>query len=268
MFRRLLFFNIYILNYGREYYEKTIRKEITEKAKSNIRTTKRNKEEQYLKEYFYSLDYSDLQSILFTQNWTTVDEEEISKFLKTHDNLSLIPEDVLRKFIQGIGAKSDWERLFKSKVGVSSIKEDIDYIRRQRNKVAHSKLFTYEDYKESLKTLNKLEKTINEAIKYTQDKDFLDKNSELFKVNMQKIIKSIRGLSEQVVDLSVPLKQMQMRITEIMKPVNEAMSRLHETLPPFLESIKNSSQFVGDYEFEEADSDDNNLSDVNETEED
>ncbi len=232
LFRRLLF-NIYILNYGRKYYEKTIPKEITDKAKGNIRA-KKNKEEQYLKEYFYSLDYSDLQALLFTKNWTSVDDDNISDFLKTHDNLLLMSDERLRKFIQAIGAKSDWDRLFKSKVDVTSIEKDIDYIRKQRNKVAHSKIFTYEDYKESLKTLNKVEKTINEAIKYTQDKDFSDKNIEVLRNRIEAMSKTIREFSEKIIS---PIKQIQLQVSETIDPISRTMSGFRQTMEPIYKSL-------------------------------
>lgn len=235
-FRRLLF-NIYILNYGRQYYEKTICKQIANKAKGTIRA-KRHKDEQYLKEFFYSLDYSDLQAILFTQNWTSVDEEEISKFLEYHDNLSLISDEELRKFIQNIGAKSDWERLFKDKVSLISIEEDIDYVRRQRNKVAHSKNFTYEDYKESLKILNKLIKAVDDAIELTQDKVFLEKNIDDIKISVQKVTESIRQFSKIMEESFSPIKQIPMIISDVLR---EAMEPIYESNRNYASILKKNN---------------------------
>lgn len=254
LFRRLLF-NIYILNYGNEYYEKTIQKEISEKAKGNIRA-KKHKEERYLKEFFYSLDYSDLQDLLFTQNWTSVEEVAKDKFLLNHENLSLISDEELRKFIQGIGIKSDWDRLFKDKVTLESIEEDIDYIRSQRNKVAHSKIFTYSDYKDSLKVLDKLIKAIDEAISLTQNKDFLEKNLEGFEASIQNIMRTLGQFFKHVTETVTPI---QARFSDILMKIAETVSLFQVSTRPVYESLGRIALIMSNSDYDNED-----MSDINE----
>jgi len=228
LFRRLLF-NIYILNYGNDYYKKTISQDIIAKAKGNIRA-KKQKDEQYLKEFFYSLDYGDLQNILFASKWTSVDEANKQNFLSKHDNLSELSDEELRKFIQGINAKSDWERLFKDKITRPDIEDDMEYIRKQRNKVAHSKLFTHDDYVDSLKTLNVLLKSVDKAIGLTQDKDFWEKNLTALTASLQIVKESFKEFSAQISkmfasikisDMLAPFKQIASQIQSYYKPIRE-----------------------------------------------
>lgn len=235
LFRRLMF-NIYVLNYGTEYYEKTINKEIIDKAKSNIRV-KKNKEEHYLKEFFYSLDYNDLQTILFKPNWTSIDEVEKEKFLSNHDDLSTLTDMELRKFIENTKPKSDWDRLFKSKVQLTTIEKDIDYIRKQRNKVAHSKSFTYVEYNDSSKILNKLLKAVNEVIKLTEDKDFLEKNLEGFQSNIHNLSEALELFSSKLVETMAPMIQLQTHISDMLKPFAEKISILQQAMNPYYEPI-------------------------------
>lgn len=64
---RKLLFNIYVLNFGKEYFQATTTKEMQDKAKKIIQakggTEKR--ETQYIKQYFYSLEYADIQVLFF-----------------------------------------------------------------------------------------------------------------------------------------------------------------------------------------------------------
>ena len=234
-FRRLLF-NIYVLNYGNEYFSKTIDKEIVNKAKGNIRA-KKNRNEKYLKEFFYSLDYSDLQAILFKPSWTSVDEADKEDFLIKNSDLSALPDDKLRKFINGIGAKSDWDRLFKDKVKVDNIEGQIDFVRKFRNQVAHSKFFMQSDYKESTKSLNKLLKLIENAIALTQDEDFHSKNMERFQESMHNISKTFEQFYKKISTTMAPIGELQTHIAETIKPYSEAMEIIKDFMKPYFKAI-------------------------------
>jgi len=52
-----------------------------------------------LKKFFYSMEFSDIQALLFTKKWTTVEEESKAEFLSKHEKLTeLLEEDIRTAF--------------------------------------------------------------------------------------------------------------------------------------------------------------------------
>ncbi|MCL2436534.1 MAG: hypothetical protein FWD00_00690 [Clostridiales bacterium] len=235
LFRRLLF-NIYVLNYGREYYKETMPKEIISDAKKNINSNQKkmntSKEDRYLQEFFYALDYGALHALLFTRKWLNVDEVEKDKFISSYDNLSSVSDEELRTFILSIKPKSDWERLFQDKITIETISGDMDFVRNQRNQVAHSKTFTYLDYEKSKKTLDELIKAINEAINITENKDFLDKNLE------NVVNKTSEMLSKFASQMQTYFSQI--NFSDVLYPFAENMSRIFKAVEAGI-SLSNDS---------------------------
>ena len=138
---RKLLFSIYVLNFGKEYFEATTTKEMQDKAKKTIRTkgSTEKKEIQYIKQYFYSLEYADIEQLLFAPRWTKVDEENKKSFLGMHKDLSMLSDEELRVVINGISPKSDWERFFGEKFQNIDVERNIEAVRTIRNNVAHCK---------------------------------------------------------------------------------------------------------------------------------
>ena len=81
---RKLLFNIYVVNFGLNYYKATINEGLQNKAKQVVNRDSRKKEKDHIKEkytattrkeveeiellqrFFYSLEYGDIQDLLFT----------------------------------------------------------------------------------------------------------------------------------------------------------------------------------------------------------
>lgn len=191
---RKLMFNIYIVYFGKEYYtnidEETQRKikqlikedksaEQREKIKKDFHAKNNAEAEEVtrLQQFFYSLEYSDIQKLLFTYKWTEFDESEKKKFLSNTDLSQMSDEELRNAFLQ-FTPKSDWERFFSNKIDMSDIISVIDNIRRYRNNVAHCKFFNKNDYYESKELITRLNKAIIKAIKLTEKNDFTKKNME------------------------------------------------------------------------------------------
>ena len=193
---RKLLFNIYVLNFGKEYFQATTTKEMQDKAKKIIQARGKveKKETQYVKQYFYSLEYADIQQLLFAPRWTKIDEENKKIFLNTHKDLSTFSDEELRAIINNISPKSDWERFFEEKFQDVDIEGDIEAVRIIRNNVAHCKFLTKEQYISCSKTISILNKALNKAITITEEKDFADKNAEYWKKVMSDISSRIHEL--------------------------------------------------------------------------
>lgn len=214
---RKLLFNIYILNFGKDYYEATMDDELQNKIKKLISIgdnseKKRQIKEDYnvkskqvkdierIQEFFYSFELRDIQSFLFEVNWTRVEEEAKEKFLSEHKDLSQLSDVELRNAFSSFTPKSDWERFFNDKIQLTDIKDMIEQIRWHRNKVAHFKLLDKNDYDSCNKLILKLNRAILKAINITEEKDFTEKNAEALK-------KTLSGFSEKLNEILEPIKQ-------------------------------------------------------------
>lgn len=114
-----------------------------------------------------------------------------------------------------------WERNFEMLGKQSKWEKQIHEIHDLRNKVAHSKKITKEEYKSINKKLNKLNHDLNEAIIKIQDKDFENvdyvdilSNFALTIGKMtQKILanydfsKVVDGINKVVQDMIIPLRE-------------------------------------------------------------
>lgn len=221
---RKLLFNIYVLNFGKDYYHATMADELQKKIKKLINTggnneKKRQIKEDYkvnskqaenierLQEFFYSFEFKDIQTFLFEVNWTRVEEEAKEKFLSEHKDLSQLSDVELRNAFSSFTPKSDWERFFNDKIQLTNIKYMIEQIRWYRNKVAHFKFFYKNDYDSCNKLILKLNRAILKAINITEEKDFREKNAEALK-------KALSGFSEKLNEILEPLKQTIQKLTQ------------------------------------------------------
>ncbi len=80
---RKLLFNTYTVNFGVDYYQKTVSPDLQKKIKGVIQAkgNEEKKQIERLKKFFYSMEFSDIQTLLFTKKWTTVEEESKAEFL-------------------------------------------------------------------------------------------------------------------------------------------------------------------------------------------
>jgi len=180
---RKLLFNIYVVNFGQDYYQTTISGDLQNKIKSVIQAkgNEEKKETERLQKFFYSMEFADIQQMLFVPHWTEVDEKAKDYFLKSHEDLSKLTDDKLRKAFSEIAPRSDWERFFADKMDADVIQSLIDEIRRSRNSIAHCKFFYQAEYATCNKAMGKFNKVVKSAIAITVDKDFSEKNSEIIK---------------------------------------------------------------------------------------
>lgn len=239
---RKLLFNIYIVNFGRDYYKMTIdegiqrkikgvvgvdsSKEQKDKIKTNYHTSnnKEIEEIERLQRFFYSLEYTDVQKLLFTSSWTSVDEAAKTKFLEQQSDLSKLSDEELRKAFSQLTPKSDWERFFSSKINIENVEELIDTIRIYRNVVAHFKFFYKNKYDECNKKASQLNKAVLKAIQITEEKDFAEKNSEALKQalkGMEESFERFKKSLEEVV-LNVAKKAMLPAFTGISKYIQSS----------------------------------------------
>lgn len=234
---RKLLFNIYIVNFGRDYYKATVGEELQGKIKGVINTdsskgekdkikaeyktsTKKEAEEiERLQRFFYSFEYNDIQKLLFTPSWTSADEAEKTSFLEKHPDLSELSNEELREAFSKYVPRSDWERFFSNKINISDIKDLIEQIRLYRNSVAHFKFFYKAEYDECNKLVNCLNSAIVKAIKITEDKDFLQKNAETLSEALKDVLAGFASFTKSIAEMA------QKTISTVIVPALTAVSK-------------------------------------------
>lgn len=211
---RKLLFNTYIVNFGRAYYTKTVKPELQSKVKGVVQAkgNDEKKEIERLKMFFYSLEYVDIQTMLFESGWTSLEEQLKNDFLNEHSNLAELSDEQLRNAFESISPKSDWDRFFKDKIYDIDVKALISNIRSSRNNIAHCKFFYKNDYQACTKSILKLKKAIDKAIMLTEEKDFAQKNTERLK-------DAFSGLSSVFI-------QFQKTISEVIEPMAQRMAEM------------------------------------------
>jgi len=215
MLRKLLF-NIYIVNFGKDYYKKTVNSELQNKIKSVVQAKGNNekKEIERLKRFFYSFEYTDIQSMLFEKKWTIIEEQKKVEFLNKHSDLSELSDKQIRDAFEDFSPKSDWERFFGDKVTGIDFKSLIEDIRLSRNNIAHCKFFYWQEYQHCLKSISKLKSAINKAIKRTEDIDFSQINSE-----------SLKAVFASVSEMAAEFQQRTNGIFKVLQPVFNNLSK-------------------------------------------
>lgn len=230
---RKLLFNIYIVNFGREYYQATISKELQDKIKGVIKAkgSEEKKEIERLQQFFYSFEFNDIQKLLFAPSWTDIDEQAKNSFLEKHNDLSQLSDEELRKAFSEFSPKSDWERFFSSKIDIADIEDMIERIRQHRNRIAHFKFFYKEAYTESNRLISQLNSAVLNAIKLTEDKDFAEKNAEY-------ITNAMSDVLERFAEMQQKLTARITRSLEVADKVGAAIKRMtdsfkHDFSAPF-----------------------------------
>jgi hypothetical protein len=235
---RKLLFNTYVVNFGLSYYQTTISGDMQNKIKSVIQAkgNEEKKEMERLQNFFYSMDFADIQQMLFVPHWTDVDENAKIDFLKSHEDLSKLTDDKLRKAFSEISPKSDWERFFADKMDVDITQSLINKIRRSRNSVAHCKLFYQAEYTDCNKAIGKFNKAIKSAITVTEVKDFSEKNSESMKKAFASVAKQFEEFKKSMAEALLPMVHFSRQFSEAIAPIREDIMKIHSIIQEAIQS--------------------------------
>lgn len=163
---RLLLYNTYYLVYGSEFAYRFNYYCHDEKLKKRGKNTDINV--LCSDKIFYAYDYSQLIDILFVHKRLAPDGTE----------------------------KNDWELYFADKIQFSESEEDVKKIKDFRNKIAHCKLFSKNDYEKMVVLLDKYCTAFDKAIQLTYSKDFSNEFFNTLKESLEVLtdrIKSILG---------------------------------------------------------------------------
>lgn len=245
---RHLFFNVFIVKYGRDYHTKGLSEEIQNKAKKNLRVKSSNKDFELMTQCFYSLDLGDIEHVLFEPSWTEAEEAEKDALLHMlNDDMSSISQDDLKDQISHLGPKTTWQRLFAEKIDrdMDSMQKLLDEIRKFRNCVAHSKIISKEEYMKCKNTIEAVDEDILSALKITYERDFATKYDTQMKASMEALSQSIQKALSAMVSLS-KLYEQTSKISAIANAAANANSALlSRDIPPSLkQALERANQIA------------------------
>lgn len=240
---RKILFNIYTLNFNLEYYSATTTEEFQKDIKEKSNRAKEenvSKEDSYIKLAFYSLDYSDIDKLLFTKSIQNTEIVKLQEFLNENDDLTKLSDEELRKTFNLCSYKNDWERFFDNKKFDDDFHETLNHIRNFRNSIAHCKFINKNQYENCILILKKSIKSLDEAIKVTEEQDFINKNVELQHDSFARLAKTMRKsimniystIIENIDAMTQPLNDLSQRLTKILKPITSMVSELPNVVIP------------------------------------
>ena len=233
---RKVLFNIYTLKFNLNYYSVIPNKELQDNMEK--KTKQLNKElnrlnndnvsgnDGLIKYWFYSLDYSDIDKLLFTKYISSEDESKVQEFLTNNKDLTKIDDNELRKKFELLKSRTDWERFFKNKKIDDNFQEILNKIRIFRNNIDHCKFVGKRKYDECLKLLKQNIESLDTAISVTEEEDFINKNLELQLESIDRISKML----SEVVDTYKPLMESLELITQPMTDLNKKVSIMLSSL--------------------------------------
>lgn len=222
---RELIFLIMIKTFGAEWSKKTIAKEMLDKIKESAGGLG---EAQIIETVLYEMTIAQLEDYLF-KPYSGLEknpelEEEFNKV--DIDELSEIEKANWLKIMQ---KRSLWDDYFVDYgLNVENMQQDLEIIRKYRNKVAHNKRFSKEDYDYSRKILNDFNKTLSSAISDIEERDFAQTDWRVSYKNTVNMISSMMSIfSEEMREsLNELSKGMIGNMEEMIKSANDSLKQM------------------------------------------
>ena len=169
------------------------------------------------------MEYGDIEAMLFTPVWTKLEEERKQKFLKENADLLKLSDQELRDVISGIQPLSDWDRFFSKKITLKNTDAVLDNLRSLRNAVAHVKFFYRSDYNTCKSLVESLNTAIIEAIRITEDEEFVEKNRENLRNSVAGVLEKVQNFTRWVGERAVKTAQELAPLAEKLGKMSAAM---------------------------------------------
>ena len=151
-------------------------------------------------------------------------EEEFNKV-----DINQLTEEEGLNWLKIMQKRSLWDEYFIGyDLGMGNIQKDLETIRKYRNKVAHNKNFSKEDFDYCRKILNEFNSTLSYAINNIEERDFAKTDWNVLYKSVTSMISRMMGMiSEEIQEsLNELSKSMTGSITEMAKSVNNSLDQL------------------------------------------
>lgn len=197
--------------YGNNWYEKTKISGVHESVAKNARG-----EESLISDALEHMDYSMLEKYLFEKripNYADIVDNSLAQ-----DRLNKMSKEEICTIINQMRARSLWESHFSSIGNAEDWENDVKQIHSTRNKVAHNKKITKEEYKVANENLNRINKNLQKVVLELQEENFTQVRSVDVLGNFALfVVNNIRenGIYRQV------FENFSARIKEMIEPIKD-----------------------------------------------
>ncbi len=222
---RELIFLIMIKTFGAEWGKKTIAKEMLNNVKASAGGLN---EAQIIETVLYEMTIAQLEDYLFKPYSGLEKNPELEEEFNKVD-ISELSETEKTNWLKIVQKRSLWDDYFVDYgLDIENMKQDLENIRKYRNKVAHNKKFSKEDYDYSRKLLNSFNKTLSSAISNIEERDFAHTDWRVsYKNTVNMISNMINIISEEMQEsLDALSKSMAGCMEEMIKSVNVSLKQM------------------------------------------
>ena len=161
---RCLVYKILIKSFGCNWIDKTMQQELYNKIQEKIAIDEgSNSQARIIEKALDEMTYSNLETFLFSEG-REIDADEFLHALETEKKLHDMTKEELIDLITSNRKQSIWNKYFKNKVQIDNLKNKLEVLRVERNKVAHFKKFTKADFDKAQGLLNELIDTLDLAL--------------------------------------------------------------------------------------------------------
>lgn len=237
--------------FGNAWIQETIsedtRNELKERARGNLTLTGALEQ----------LDLYQMEEYLFglrEVNYSEYFDKKLSK-----DQMDELSKDALIAIVDEMRPRSLWERNFATIGPEDKWKANIKAVHDCRNKVAHHKHITVEEYSDVNKKLNRLNNDLKRALEEIQDKDFTNQSAidvlGNFAILTSKLIGKVleqydftqmfQGINNAIQKLAAPVKDSyQFTIADSLTQVSRSMTKMMEPIRANEELINVAKRFA------------------------
>lgn len=201
---RKLLYLIYTARYRDEYIKYTFVDNLLspvskEQVISRLKKQADSKDKRTLEQRFFEeFEYQHYNHLLFFPKWTSVDIQNKEEFFSESQNWEEIDKEKIYQKIKEFLPQSDWERFYSGNVKNSDLVENLmSDIKQQRNKVAHYKTISRQDYMAFMRSANELFTIINDAMELTTTKEFFEQFKKRFFESHNEVMKKMMSIFEQ-----------------------------------------------------------------------
>lgn len=245
---RNLVFRILTKAFGAKWLDKTATDEEKNNLKAKIQTRpKLFRDERLIEEALYEMDIKELENYLFVPKRDVSCEQMVDSIL-SEEKLAQMTKEEIEAELAAARPKSLWERQFAHKVSIDGLHEKLKELRTLRNKVAHAKAFSCEDFSNCQGIVNEMTAQIEQAIFDVSVKEYdlsetirtISDFGDAWTSNISKALQYNMGISSALSEMGSSIKNAY-QVLNVMPSlkVSEALKHLAE-LTPIISAVQNS----------------------------
>lgn len=215
--RELIYLTIIKL-FGSKWFDKTFEETLQNELKGKVK----NKKIALIENALEELTYEQLKTYLFCDT-SLVSSKELLNNELSEENIQNLSKDDIISYINSSRPVSLWNRFFSKYKDLSCVCDDINYLQEYRNKVMHHKTFTFEEFTDVKKRLNRVNKKLEKAIEIMEDVIYSDNDYMNVAENIT------QALSKLLTDTASSLEIMALikSLYEFIKPLKELRDKLY-----------------------------------------